>query len=62
MNHHEARTSLATERYLLREMSEAEREEFERHFFDCVLCAADVCDGATVVAGLQTMKREGDER
>ena len=65
MTHQQAVDGLASERYLLEEMSEVERFEFESHYFDCVDCADDVrvgqlmrdqakrggASGADVVAG-----------
>ena len=39
MTHDEAVQSLAAERYLLDEMSELERHQFEEHFFACHECA-----------------------
>jgi anti-sigma factor RsiW len=42
MTHDDAITTLAAERYLLDEMSEIERHEFEEHYFDCDVCAADL--------------------
>jgi hypothetical protein len=42
MNHHDAVERLAAEKYLLNEMSPAEREEFEEHYFGCRECAAEV--------------------
>jgi hypothetical protein len=42
MTHQQAVDGLASERYLLDEMSEVERFEFESHYFDCVECADDV--------------------
>jgi hypothetical protein len=39
MTHQHAVKSLAAERYLLDEMSEIERYDFEAHFFDCEECA-----------------------
>jgi len=42
MEHREAVDSLATERYILGEMSEAERDAFEEHFFTCEICADDM--------------------
>ena len=35
MTHTEAISSLASERYLLDEMSDQEREAFEAHYFEC---------------------------
>ena len=40
--HRDAVDTLAAERYLLGEMSEAERHEFEAHFFTCDECADDM--------------------
>src|SRR5262245_21424713 len=42
MTHQQAVDGMASERYLLDEMSEVERFEFEAHYFDCVECAEDV--------------------
>lgn len=48
MTHTDAVRTLATERYLLDEMSELERFAFEEHFFDCVECADDVRTGSVM--------------
>jgi anti-sigma factor RsiW len=45
MNHDEAVQEMATERYLLGEMSSELREAFEEHMFDCQECAFDVRSG-----------------
>lgn len=42
MTHQQAVDGMASERYLLGEMSEVERFEFEAHYFDCAECADDV--------------------
>jgi hypothetical protein len=42
MTHQQALDGLASERYLLDEMNEVERFEFEAHYFDCAECAEDV--------------------
>lgn len=42
MDHSDAVRLMATERYLLGEMSSEMREAFEEHFFDCQECAIDV--------------------
>lgn len=42
MTHQQALDGLASERYLLDEMTEVERFEFEEHYFDCAECAEDV--------------------
>jgi hypothetical protein len=46
MTHEDALDTMASERYLLGEMSELERHRFEEHYFSCPECAADVRDGA----------------
>ena len=43
----------AAERYLLGEMSETEREQYEEHFFNCADCAADVRSTATFLDALR---------
>lgn len=48
MDHHDAVRTLAAERYLLDEMSESEREEFEAHYFECPTCAESVRAGAAL--------------
>ena len=42
MNHSEAVEMMATERYLLGELSPELREAFEEHYFDCQECALDL--------------------
>jgi hypothetical protein len=42
MNHQHATESMATERYLLDELTPEARDAFEEHFFDCQECAADL--------------------
>ena len=42
MTHQQALDERASERYLLDEMTEIERFDFEAHYFDCVDCAEDV--------------------
>jgi Putative zinc-finger len=42
MDHSEAVELMATERYLLGEMSPEQREAFEAHFFECYECALDI--------------------
>ncbi len=53
MDHIEAVKTLASERYLLGEMSAAERDAFEDHFFSCRECAHDVRTGALMRKGAQ---------
>jgi hypothetical protein len=49
MDHSEAVRLMATERYLLGELSTETREAFEEHFFECQECALDVRAGAALV-------------
>lgn len=49
MDHPEAVRSKAAERYLLGEMTRADREDYENHFFECVECAQEVQAGASLV-------------
>jgi hypothetical protein len=42
MNHNEAKQLQAAEKYLLGELSLAQREEYEEHYFDCAECALDL--------------------
>jgi len=51
MEHLQAVNTLAAERYLLDEMTDAERDEFEGHFFSCRDCAEDLRAGAIMVDG-----------
>jgi hypothetical protein len=55
MKHGEAIASQAPERYLLGEMTKAEREEFEDHYFSCELCAEDVRAGAALAGGVKSL-------
>lgn len=49
MEHAEAVSSAATERYVLGELTEAQCEAFEAHFFECPECASDVRAAAALV-------------
>lgn len=42
VSHTLAIDSLAAERYVLKEMTEEERDAYEEHFFSCVACAEEV--------------------
>ena len=42
MTHDDAIKDGATDRYVLHEMTEEESESFEKHYFDCPVCAKDV--------------------
>ena len=51
MQHQQALANKASERYLLGEMSEPERFDFEAHYFDCPACADDVRAGVALARG-----------
>jgi len=53
MDHRGAVTTLASERYILGEMTERERHLFEEHFFDCPDCAEDVRAAAVLRDGVR---------
>jgi hypothetical protein len=42
MEHEDAVETLAAERYILGELPETERDNFEAHFFECMDCASDI--------------------
>jgi hypothetical protein len=58
MEHAEAARKFAAEQYLLGELSEAEREEFELHFFSCSDCADTVESGAAFLANARAVLSE----
>ena len=58
MEHQEAIETHAAEGYLLGDLTAAEHEAFEEHFFDCDTCFADIRDGAIVVAAVRADARE----
>jgi hypothetical protein len=49
ITHSKAVAERFTDRYLLRELSAAETEEFERHYFECAECAEAVETGETFI-------------
>ena len=53
MTHDEAIREQAAERYLLGELSEEARAQFEDHFFDCPTCAADITAGSQMLDALR---------
>jgi hypothetical protein len=58
MEHTEAIQTNATERYLLGELSAAEVDAFEDHYFDCMACADDVRSAAQLLDGGRQLVRE----
>jgi hypothetical protein len=57
MTHEHAVSTMASERYLLEEMSELERHAFEEHFFSCADCAEDVRAADLMRAGARDAGR-----
>ena len=49
MDHNEALRTQAVERYLLGTLCGKDREDFEEHYFDCVVCAEEVTTGVILV-------------
>lgn len=58
MQHQQALATKASERYLLGEMSEPERFDFEAHYFDCSTCADDVRTGDALARGVRAVCAE----
>jgi hypothetical protein len=58
MRHSEADQTMATERYLLGEMSGPELDDFEEHMFECVKCAEAVRAGAAFAENARAVFRE----
>jgi hypothetical protein len=52
MDHQQALATRAAERYLLEEMSEADRDAFEDHYFSCTECADDIRAGSLMRDGV----------
>jgi len=61
MDHQIAVRQKAVERYLLNELSDKDREDFEEHYFTCHVCAEDVRLGAAFVANARAVLREEPE-
>lgn len=59
MDHTQAIEGKFTERYLLGDLTPAQRDQFEEHFFDCAICADDVQFGAVFVDNARAVLREG---
>ena len=49
MDNHEAVATMASERYLLGELTPELRDAFEEHLFECMECAADVRAGTVFI-------------
>src|SRR5438067_1741482 len=61
MDHSQALSSHASERYLLGDMSEPERFDFEAHYFDCGECAADVRAGDAFARAVRAVSADEDQ-
>jgi len=58
MEHDEAVNSQAAERYAARELTPAQRDAFEEHFFDCPECADSVRFELAFAANVRAVSRE----
>jgi hypothetical protein len=61
MEHVEAMQSGAAERYILGQLSAAEADSYEEHFFDCRECAEEVRMGAAFLEGGRKLARQERE-
>jgi len=62
MSHDTAVATMAAERYLLDELTEAERDTFEEHYFTCPECAEEVRAGEAMRREMQDVFRVTRER
>jgi anti-sigma factor RsiW len=53
MNHDDAIRSAAFARYLLGEMNDSERDQYEAHFFECRICANKIRVGFELMESLR---------
>ena len=53
MDHSEASSGHAVDRYLLGEMAEPEVEAFEQHFFECTICTEELASGALLAENVR---------
>src|SRR4051812_37042419 len=58
MDHAEATATFATDRYLLGELSAAEANALEDHYFDCAECADDLRAGIQLLDGGRALALE----
>ena len=57
LDHNEALRQQAAEKYVLGELSQPLRDEFEAHFFECQECARDVKAAAEFVDNARAVWR-----
>lgn len=63
MDHNEAVRLNAAEKYVLGELPQGAREEYEEHYFDCPECALDLKSAAAFVdASREVFREEGREK
>jgi hypothetical protein len=60
MEHAEAIDTGAAERYTLGQMSEAERDRYEEHFFDCPDCAEEVRSASLFLENAEAAVRDSE--
>jgi hypothetical protein len=58
MEHSEAASANAVERYVLGEMDEPEAEAFELHFFECTVCTEELASAAVLVENLRASEAD----
>lgn len=58
MDHSEVMRMGAAEKYLLNELTEEERSQYEEHFFDCQECAEDLKSAAVFIANVKPVLAE----
>jgi len=62
MDHADAVSKNLIEQYLLHEMSPQLRDEFEEHFFDCQMCAADLRATSAFLDATRTELKRAESR
>src|SRR5436853_7819226 len=55
MEHNQAVAEMAAEKYVLNELGNGERDQFEEHYFSCTDCAQDVRDLAGLAEGARVL-------
>ena len=58
MEHDQAIASMLAEKYILGELRDDDREQFEEHFFNCAECAQDVRDLSSVAQGAKELLKD----
>src|SRR5437868_15447715 len=61
MEHQEAIETSAAAGYLLGELTDEERDDFEQHFADCESCFAEVRDGVRFIHALPAVVNEDEK-